>query len=52
MTVEEIKTKLRDDLDRLSEPLLRDQYRSLIEELHSEMQCRLDCLNEEDAADE
>jgi len=47
MTVEEIKTKVRDLLDDLAAPLSPDLYRELIEALLFDMQCRLDCLDEE-----
>lgn len=51
MSVEEIKTKVRDLLDELAEPLPKDRYRELIEELHCNMQYRLDCLDEEAEAE-
>jgi hypothetical protein len=48
MTVEEIKNKIRDLFDELASPLPRNQYREIVEEMHCDMQCRLDCLKEED----
>lgn len=48
--VDIIKKKIRDELDQLSEPLARDEYRELLDELASEIQCRQDCMKEEDEA--
>jgi hypothetical protein len=47
MTVDEIKAEVRDLLDDLAAPLSPDRYRELIEALLFDMQCRLDCLDEE-----
>lgn len=47
-----IHNEIRDLLDRRVENLSREAYRDVLDELQATIQCRLDCLDDEEAEEE